>query len=40
LEGALSNALGAWQHGGSVVMTHPEVELTDKLLTAERIHGS
>ncbi|GGI85337.1 TIGR03089 family protein [Pseudarthrobacter scleromae] len=40
LEGALSNALGAWQHGGSVVMTHPKVELTDKLLTAERIHGS
>jgi uncharacterized protein (TIGR03089 family) len=40
LESALSNALGAWQHGGSVVMTHPEVALTEKLLTAERIHGS
>ncbi|MFJ6269057.1 TIGR03089 family protein [Pseudarthrobacter oxydans] len=40
LKGALSNALGAWQHGGSVVMTHPEVALTGKLLTAERIHGS
>jgi hypothetical protein len=40
LEGALSNALGAWQHDGSVVMTHPDVELTDKLLAAERIHGS
>lgn len=40
LEEALSNALGAWQHDGSVVMTHPDVELTDKLLTAERIHGS
>lgn len=40
LEEALSNALGAWLHDGSVVMTHPDVELTEKLLTAERIHGS
>jgi uncharacterized protein (TIGR03089 family) len=39
LEAALSNSLGAWQNGGSVVLAHPEVELTDKLLAAERIHG-
>jgi uncharacterized protein (TIGR03089 family) len=40
LEAALSHALGAWCRDGSVVMTHPDVELTEKLLTAERIHGS
>jgi uncharacterized protein (TIGR03089 family) len=40
LERALADALGAWQRGGSVVMTHPDVPLTDKLLADERIHGS
>ncbi|WP_258805276.1 TIGR03089 family protein [Pseudarthrobacter sp. NS4] len=40
LEPALANALGAWKQGGSVVLTHPDVELTDKLLAAERIHGN
>jgi uncharacterized protein (TIGR03089 family) len=40
LEAALANALGAWQQGGSVVLTHPDVALTDKLLAAERIHGA
>ena len=40
LEPALANALGAWEKGGSVVLTHPDVPLTDKLLAAERIHGS
>ena len=40
LEAALANALGAWKQGGSVVLTHPDVELTDKLLAAERIHGN
>jgi uncharacterized protein (TIGR03089 family) len=40
LEKALAHALGAWKRGGSVVLTHPDVELTDKLLAAERIHGS
>lgn len=40
LEAALANALGAWRLGGSVVMTHPDVEPTEKLLAAERIHGS
>ncbi|GAB5076891.1 TIGR03089 family protein [Arthrobacter sp. AD-310] len=39
LESALANALGAWKQNGSVVMTHPDVQLTDKLLAAERIHG-
>ena len=40
LEAALANALGAWRRGGSVVITHPAVEPTDKLLAAERIHGN
>ncbi|WP_411375890.1 TIGR03089 family protein [Arthrobacter sp. MPF02] len=40
LESALANALGAWHQGGSVVLTHADVELTDKLLAAERIHGN
>ncbi|UUL76008.1 TIGR03089 family protein [Pseudarthrobacter sp. Fe7] len=40
LESALANALGAWQQGGSVVMTHPDVALTAKLMADERIHGS
>jgi uncharacterized protein (TIGR03089 family) len=39
LEAALSNSLGAWHSGGSVVLAHPDVQLTDKLLAAERIHG-
>ncbi|HEY8702986.1 MAG TPA: TIGR03089 family protein [Arthrobacter sp.] len=39
LETALSNSLGAWHSGGSVVLAHPDVDLTDKLLAAERIHG-
>lgn len=40
LESALSDALGVWNQGGSVVLTHPGVPLTDKLLADERIHGS
>ncbi|MCO4249702.1 TIGR03089 family protein [Pseudarthrobacter raffinosi] len=39
LEPALANSLGAWHNGGSVVLAHADVELTDKLLAAERIHG-
>jgi hypothetical protein len=39
LEAALANALGAWKNDGSVVLVHDDVELTDKLLAAERIHG-
>jgi len=40
LEAVLANALGAWHQGGSVVLTHPDVPLTDKLVADERIHGS
>lgn len=40
LEAALANALGAWKQDGSVVITHPDVQLTDRLLSAERIHGN
>jgi len=39
LEAALSNSLGAWHSGGSVLLAHPDVDLTDKLLAAERIRG-
>jgi uncharacterized protein (TIGR03089 family) len=39
LEAALANALGAWKNDGSVVLVHGDVELTDKLLAAERVHG-
>ncbi|MHA7289277.1 TIGR03089 family protein [Arthrobacter sp. MDT3-24] len=39
LEPALANSLGAWHNGGSVVLAHADVQLTDKLLAAERIHG-
>lgn len=39
LEAALANALGVWNNDGSVVLVHADVELTDKLLAAERIHG-
>jgi uncharacterized protein (TIGR03089 family) len=39
LEAALANALGAWKNDGSVVLVHGDVELTEKLLTAERVHG-
>jgi uncharacterized protein (TIGR03089 family) len=39
LEAALANALGAWKNDGSVVLVHGDVELTDKLLADERVHG-
>lgn len=39
LEAALANALGAWKNDGSVVLVHGDVELTDTLLAAERVHG-
>lgn len=39
LEAALADSLGAWRSGGSVVLAHPAVELTEHLLTAERIQG-
>lgn len=40
VESVLAHALGAWRNTGSVVLTHPDVAVTDALLAAERIHGS
>jgi uncharacterized protein (TIGR03089 family) len=40
LEMALSRSLGAWKSDGSVVLVHPDVEVTDKLLSAERVDAS
>lgn len=37
LEAGLANCLGAWHNGGSVVLAHPDVKLTDHLLASERI---
>jgi uncharacterized protein (TIGR03089 family) len=39
LEAALAQALGAWQSDGSVVLVHPDVEVSEKLLADERVHG-
>ncbi|WP_427004315.1 TIGR03089 family protein [Pseudarthrobacter sp. H2] len=39
LESALAQALGAWKSGGSVVLVHPDVDVTEKLLADERVHG-
>ncbi|MDD1478352.1 TIGR03089 family protein [Arthrobacter sp. AL08] len=39
LEAALAQALGAWHHNGSVVLVHPEVTVTEKLLADERVNG-
>ncbi|MGO4188065.1 TIGR03089 family protein [Pseudarthrobacter sp. TAF60_1] len=39
LEAALASCLGAWHSGGSVVLAHPDVKLTDQLLATERING-
>ncbi|XAS67963.1 TIGR03089 family protein [Micrococcaceae bacterium Sec5.7] len=40
LEAALANSIGAWISDGSVVLAHPDVELTENLLAAERIDGN
>ena len=40
LEPALAQALGAWTGGGSVVLVHPDVVVTEKLLADERVNGS
>ena len=37
LEAALSRALWAWSRDGSVVLVHPDVALTERLLGDERI---
>ncbi|WP_024368483.1 TIGR03089 family protein [Arthrobacter sp. TB 26] len=40
LETALAHALGAWLGDGSVVLVHPDVAVTEKLLADERVSGS
>jgi uncharacterized protein (TIGR03089 family) len=40
LEAALSRSLGAWKTDGSVVLVHPDVEVTDRLLSTERVDAS
>ena len=39
LEAVLAQSLGIWQADGSVVLVHPEVEVTGKLRSAERVSG-
>jgi uncharacterized protein (TIGR03089 family) len=39
LEPALAQCLGIWKGDGSVVLVHPGVEVTEKLLSAERVSG-
>jgi hypothetical protein len=40
LESALADALGAWNKDGSVVLVHPEVDVTQHLLDNERVSGA
>lgn len=40
LEHALAQSLGAWKSDGSVVLVHPAVAVTEKLLADERVSGS
>jgi len=40
LESALAQSLGAWRSDGSVVLVHPDVVVTEKLLADERVNGS
>jgi uncharacterized protein (TIGR03089 family) len=40
LETVLAQSLGTWRADGSVVLVHPEVEVTGKLRDAERISGN
>lgn len=39
LEAVLAQALGAWRSDGSVVLVHPEVTVSEKLLADERVQG-
>jgi uncharacterized protein (TIGR03089 family) len=39
LEAALVQSLGAWRNDGSVVLVHPDVEVTEKLRSDERVQG-
>lgn len=40
LEAALAQALGAWKEDGSVVLVHPDVDVTQHLLDNERVSTS
>jgi hypothetical protein len=40
LEPGLSAALGAWKEDGSVVLVHPDLEVTGHLLENERVSRS
>jgi uncharacterized protein (TIGR03089 family) len=40
LESVLAQSLGAWQRDGSVVLVHPDVAVTDRLLSDERVSRS
>ncbi|MGW9413226.1 TIGR03089 family protein [Arthrobacter cupressi] len=40
LDAALAEALGCWDRGGSIVLVHPEVEVTEHLLQNERVSGA
>ncbi|WP_426976552.1 TIGR03089 family protein [Pseudarthrobacter sp. O4] len=39
LEAALARSLGVWKTDGSVVLVHPDVDVTEKLLSEERVDG-
>lgn len=36
----LAEALGCWERGGSIVLVHPDVEVTEHLLQNERVSGA
>ncbi len=40
LEAVLGQCLGAWQRDGSVVLVHPDVAVTERLLSDERVSRS
>ncbi|MFJ6536708.1 TIGR03089 family protein [Paenarthrobacter sp. NPDC091711] len=40
LEQCLAASLGAWKEDGSVVLVHPELDVTEHLLENERVSGS
>jgi len=40
LDAALAEALGCWDRGGSIVLVHPDVEVTEHLLQNERVSGA
>ncbi|MFJ5955535.1 TIGR03089 family protein [Paenarthrobacter sp. NPDC092416] len=40
LEAGLAAALGAWKEDGSVVLVHPDLDVTQHLLDNERVSGS